>query len=79
MDSLQVMLLPRDPNDDRNIMLEVRAGTGGSEAGIWAGDMLSMYVERGRCCCCCCCYYYARLLLLLPLLLHYYYYAAPTN
>ncbi|KAM3094865.1 peptide chain release factor 1 [Phormidesmis sp. 146-35] len=40
---LKVMLLPSDPNDDRNIMLEIRAGTGGDEASIWAGDLLRMY------------------------------------
>ncbi|MGD1905060.1 MAG: peptide chain release factor 1 [Leptolyngbyaceae cyanobacterium] len=40
---LKVLLLPRDPNDDKNIMLEVRAGTGGDEAGIWAGDLVRMY------------------------------------
>lgn len=40
---LKVLLLPRDPNDDKNIMLEIRAGTGGDEAGIWAGDLLRMY------------------------------------
>lgn len=34
---IQVLLLPKDPNDDRNIMLEIRAGTGGSEANIFAG------------------------------------------
>eukprot|EP01041_Mallomonas_annulata_P005389 gene5389-10777_t len=42
-DEITVMLLPRDPNDDRNVMLEVRAGTGGDEASIWAGDLVSMY------------------------------------
>jgi peptide chain release factor 1 len=40
---LKVLLLPRDPLDDKNIMLEIRAGTGGDEAGIWAGDLLRMY------------------------------------
>ncbi|HEY9620098.1 MAG TPA: peptide chain release factor 1, partial [Crinalium sp.] len=40
---LKVLLLPRDPNDDKNIMLEIRAGAGGDEAGIWAGDLLRMY------------------------------------
>ena len=40
---LKILLLPRDPNDDKNIMLEIRAGTGGDEAGIWAGDLLRMY------------------------------------
>ena len=40
---LKVLLLPNDPNDDKNIMLEIRAGTGGDEAGIWAGDLVRMY------------------------------------
>lgn len=40
---LQVLLLPKDPNDDRNIYLEVRAGTGGDEASIFAGDLFRMY------------------------------------
>ncbi|XP_057534239.1 peptide chain release factor APG3, chloroplastic [Amaranthus tricolor] len=42
-DSLKVLLLPADPLDARNILLEVRAGTGGDEAGIWAGDLVRMY------------------------------------
>lgn len=40
---MKVALLPRDPNDDKNIMLEIRAGTGGDEASIWAGDLVRMY------------------------------------
>ncbi|KAK4407045.1 Peptide chain release factor APG3, chloroplastic [Sesamum angolense] len=40
---LKVLLLPSDPLDARNIMLEVRAGTGGDEAGLWAGDLVRMY------------------------------------
>lgn len=40
---LKILLLPKDPNDDKNIMLEVRAGTGGDEASIWAGDLVRMY------------------------------------
>ncbi|MDL5051622.1 peptide chain release factor 1 [Oscillatoria amoena NRMC-F 0135] len=40
---LTILLLPRDPNDDKNIMLEIRAGTGGDEASIWAGDLVRMY------------------------------------
>lgn len=42
---LQRLLLPRDPNDERNIFLEVRAGTGGQEAALFAGDLLRMYVR----------------------------------
>jgi peptide chain release factor 1 len=38
-----LLLLPKDPNDDRNILLEIRAGTGGSEANIFAGDLLDVY------------------------------------
>src|SRR5262249_56752545 len=37
--------LPRDPNDDRNIFLEVRAGTGGDESAIFAGDLFRMYMR----------------------------------
>ncbi|MBO9997878.1 MAG: peptide chain release factor 1 [Cyanobacteria bacterium SID2] len=40
---LKILLLPRDPNDEKNIMLEIRAGTGGDEACIWAGDLVRMY------------------------------------
>ena len=40
---LQILLLPKDPNDDRNIYLEVRAGTGGAEAALFAGDLCRMY------------------------------------
>lgn len=42
---LQLLLLPRDPNDNRNIFLEIRAGTGGDEASIFAGDMFRMYMR----------------------------------
>ncbi len=40
---LRVLLLPRDPDDDKNIFLEVRAGTGGDEAGLFAADLFRMY------------------------------------
>jgi peptide chain release factor 1 len=40
---LTILLLPRDANDDKNIMMEVRAGTGGEEASIWAADLVRMY------------------------------------
>jgi len=40
---LQKLLLPKDPNDQRNVFLEVRAGTGGDEASIFAGDLFRMY------------------------------------
>ncbi len=48
---LQKLLLPRDPNDEKNIFLEIRAGTGGDEAAIFAGDlyrMYSKYAEKKR-------------------------------
>ncbi|MEM8637373.1 MAG: peptide chain release factor 1 [Cyanobacteria bacterium P01_G01_bin.54] len=40
---LKILLLPSDPNDEKNIMLEIRAGTGGDEASIWAGDLVRIY------------------------------------
>ncbi len=42
-DELKKMLIPRDPNDSKNIILEIRAGTGGDEAAIFAGDIFRMY------------------------------------
>ena len=45
---LKVLLLPRDPNDEKNIMLEIRAGTGGDEASIWAGDLMRMYTRYAQ-------------------------------
>ncbi|PWI35161.1 peptide chain release factor 1 [Vibrio albus] len=42
-DELQILLLPKDPNDERNCFLEIRAGAGGDEAGIFAGDLFRMY------------------------------------
>jgi len=44
-DELQVALLPKDPNDNNNIFLEIRAGTGGDEAAIFAGDLCRMYMR----------------------------------
>jgi peptide chain release factor 1 len=40
---LQKLLLPKDPNDDKNVFLEIRAGTGGDEAAIFSGDLFRMY------------------------------------
>jgi peptide chain release factor 1 len=40
---LKELLIPKDPNDDKNVMLEIRAGTGGDEAAIFAGDLWRMY------------------------------------
>jgi len=51
LDDLKVLLLPRDPNDDRDVILEVRAGTGGEEAALFAAELYRMYVryaERHR-------------------------------
>jgi len=48
---LQKALLPKDPNDERNVFLEIRAGTGGDESGLFAGDLFRMYTryaERQR-------------------------------
>lgn len=42
---IKVLLLPKDPNDDKNIYLELRAGTGGDEAGIFVGDLFRTYVR----------------------------------
>ena len=42
---LEVMLLPKDPNDNKNIYLEIRAGTGGDESAIFAGDLFRMYTR----------------------------------
>lgn len=42
---LEVMLLPKDPNDSKNIYLEIRAGTGGDESAIFAGDLFRMYTR----------------------------------
>ena len=50
-EQIKILLLPKDPNDDRNVILEIRAGTGGDEAALFAGDlfrMYSRYAERNR-------------------------------
>ncbi|MDN5842517.1 MAG: peptide chain release factor 1 [Alcaligenaceae bacterium] len=44
-DELKVLLLPRDPDDDRNVFLEIRAGTGGDESALFSSDLLRMYVR----------------------------------
>jgi len=44
-DRLRVLLIPRDPNDDRNVMIEIRAGTGGDEAALFAADLFRMYTR----------------------------------
>ena len=45
LDELKVLLLPRDPNDDRNVILEIRAGAGGDEAALFAAELLRMYLH----------------------------------
>lgn len=42
---LQILLLPKDPDDDRSVFLEIRAGTGGDESALFAGDLLRMYAR----------------------------------
>lgn len=42
-EQLKILLLPKDPNDDNNVFLEIRAGTGGHEAALFAGDLFRMY------------------------------------
>ncbi|HKJ88633.1 MAG TPA: peptide chain release factor 1, partial [Gammaproteobacteria bacterium] len=44
-DRLQRLLLPKDPNDEKNVFLEIRAGAGGEEAALFAGDLLKMYTR----------------------------------
>jgi peptide chain release factor 1 len=51
VEELKVLLLPRDPNDDRDVIMEIRAGTGGEEAALFAAELLRMYLhyaERHR-------------------------------
>jgi len=47
---LKILLLPKDPNDERNVFLEIRAGTGGDEAGLFAGDLFRMYARYAERC-----------------------------
>jgi len=44
-ENIRVLLLPTDPNDDKNVFLEIRAGTGGDEAGLFVGDLFRMYAR----------------------------------
>lgn len=44
-EELKFLLIPKDPNDDKNVILEVRAGAGGDEAGIFAGELLKIYIN----------------------------------
>jgi peptide chain release factor 1 len=45
LDELKVLLLPRDPNDEKNVILEIRAGTGGDEASLFAAEIFRMYTR----------------------------------
>jgi peptide chain release factor 1 len=47
LDDLKVLLPPRDPNDDRDVILEIRAGAGGDEAALFAAELLRMYTRYG--------------------------------
>ncbi|EAI3905131.1 peptide chain release factor 1 [Campylobacter lari] len=44
-EKLKILLLPKDPNDDKNIFLEIRAGTGGDEASLFVGDLVKAYIR----------------------------------
>ncbi|HPK53534.1 MAG TPA: peptide chain release factor 1 [Smithellaceae bacterium] len=44
-EKIKILLLPRDPNDEKNVFLEIRAGTGGDEAGLFVGDLFRMYAR----------------------------------
>lgn len=44
-EKLKVLLLPKDPNDEKDVIMEIRAGTGGDEAGLFAADLLRMYLR----------------------------------
>lgn len=44
-EELKILLLPKDPNDEKNVLLEIRAGTGGEEAALFGGDLLRMYLR----------------------------------
>ena len=42
---LKILLLPKDPNDDKNVIVEIRAGAGGEEAALFAAEIYRMYVH----------------------------------
>jgi peptide chain release factor 1 len=44
-EEIKVLLIPKDPNDDKNVIMEIRAGTGGEEAGLFAADLFRMYTR----------------------------------
>lgn len=45
VDKMKILLLPKDPNDEKNVVMEIRAGTGGEEAALFAGDLFRMYTR----------------------------------
>jgi peptide chain release factor 1 len=48
VDELKILLIPKDPNDEKNVLLEIRAGTGGEEAALFAADLYRMYVRHAE-------------------------------
>ena len=42
-EELKILLLPKDPNDEKNVIMEIRGGTGGDEAALFAADLMRMY------------------------------------
>ena len=44
-EEIKLMLIPKDPDDSKNVVIEIRAGTGGDEASIFAGDLYRMYTK----------------------------------
>ena len=47
-EELKVLLIPKDPNDEKNVIVEIRGAAGGNEANIFAGDLYRMYVKYGE-------------------------------
>ncbi|HBF36805.1 MAG TPA: peptide chain release factor 1 [Firmicutes bacterium] len=48
LEKIKILLLPKDPNDDKNVIVEIRAGTGGEEAALFAADLFRMYTRYGE-------------------------------
>ena len=48
MDELRILLLPKDPNDDKNVIIEIRGGAGGEESALFAGVLFRMYSMYGE-------------------------------
>ena len=48
-EELKILMLPKDPNDDKNVIVEIRGGAGGDEANIFAGDLYSCLLYTSRC------------------------------